>query len=404
MNSRLVIPSCHARRAAACLAVILALVGSPSPAAVADPTFEALAVGETTPSDAVGVDSIDDPAIWVDPVDPTRSVVIGADHADSSLSVYDLTGERLQRLQANQANNVDLRQGFSLGGTTVPVLGVAGGHHISFYTLDPATRQLADVTAGGAAIKVLGAHGLCLYRSPLTSRFYAFVTSNQTDLITQYELNGDSGAVTAKLVRTIDIHPRVQDGNDAPLEPCAADDAGGSLFVGEHDWHIWRYGAEPTDPAGTGDRVMVDSTLAEGGHFAPDVEGMTVVETPSGERFLMASSQGDATFNVYRAAAPYEFVRKFKVVTSATADGCDRTDGIAAAAVNLGPAFPQGIFVCQDNHNVAPAPGAMNLKFVRLETVLPADSLTAPAPAPVPEPEPQPQPQPQPEPQPQPQP
>ena len=403
MNPRPSTSSRRARRAAAGLTATLvagmsALNSVPSPAAVPDPIIEAPAVVETTPSDVSGSDSIDDPAIWVDPVDPTRSVVIGADHADGSLTVYDLAGERLQRLQRDRANNVDLRPGFPLGGATVPVLGVAGGHRVSFFTLDPATRRLANVTAGGEHLNVTGAHGLCLYRSSLTGRFYAFVTSNQTDTITQYELNGDSGMVAAQLVRTIDIHPRVPDGRDAPLEGCVTDDAGRSLFVGEHDWHIWRYGAEPTDPGGTGDRVMVDSTLPEGGHFDPDVEGMTVVEMPGGERFLVASSQGDDTFTVYRATAPYEFFRKVKVVASATADGCNRTDGIDAVAVNLGPSFPQGIFVCQDNQNTAPGPGAMNFKFVRLETVLPLGPATTPTPEPQPLPQPQPEPRPQPEP------
>ena len=381
------------------LATLMALVASPAPADTPDPTYEALAVGETAPSGAVG-DSIDDPAIWVDPADPTRSVVIGADHADDSLTVYDLEGQRIQRLYVDNVNNVDLRTGFSLGGVTGSVLGTAGGSRLRFFRIDPSTRHLHDVTAVSGGIKVVGAHGICLYRSRLTSRYYAFVTSNQTDTITQFELNGHAGAVSAQLVRTIDIHPRVADGRDAPLEGCATDDIGGSLFVGEHDWHIWRYGAEPTDPAGPGDRVMVDSTIAEGGHFAPDVEGMTVVKTPGGERFLIASSQGDATFIVYRAAAPYEFVRKVRVVRSATADGCDRTDGVEAVAVNLGPAFPQGLFVCQDNRNSDPGPGAMNFKYVRLETVLPLAAAPGPAPGPQPAPAPGPAPQPKPAPQP----
>ena len=128
-------PSRRARVTAAALAsmlvtTMLTLAAAPSPAATPDPILEVPAVLETTPSEATG-DSMDDPAIWVDPVDPSRSVVIGADHADGSLTVYDLAGERLQRLPRDRANNVDLRPGFLLGGVTVPVLGVAGGHRIS---------------------------------------------------------------------------------------------------------------------------------------------------------------------------------------------------------------------------------------------------------------------------------
>jgi 3-phytase len=354
-------------------------LGAP-PAPAADPIHEAPASVEAVPSDETG-DSVDDPAIWVDPTDPTRSVIIGADHADKGLSVYDLSGARIQELRLSSANNVDLRSGFSLGGATVPIVGLAGSGDVSFYKLDPATRQLSNVTKGGDNLAMGSAHGMCLYHSPVSGRFYAFVV-DRFGTVDQYELTDDAGKVAMERVRSIPVEPRgavAPDPND-PLEGCVADEAGRSLFVGEQDWHIWRYGAEPTDPTGTADRVKVDSDVSEGGHFKRDLEGLTVVNEPGGG-YLIGSSQGDHTYTVYRSTAPYEFVRKVKVVGSATADGCERTDGIDAVAANLGPAFPRGIFVCQDNYNEAPAPGNMNFKFVRLEHVLPLADGPLPAPS-----------------------
>ena len=165
--------------------------------------------------------------------------------------------------------------------------------------------------------------------------------------------DGDGGKVAIDEVREIKTEPRGTLGGDPDdaLEGCMADDVGGSLFVGEQDWHIWRYGAEHTDPTGTADRVMVDSDVSEGGHFARDVEGLTLVNTPGGEGYLIGSSQGDYTYTVYRSTAPYEFVRKVKVVAQGGVGGCERTEGIDATALSLGPAFPQGMFVCQDNYN-----------------------------------------------------
>jgi myo-inositol-hexaphosphate 3-phosphohydrolase len=357
-------------------------VGAPAVPAAGDAVIDAPAVVETTPSDATAFDSVDDPAIWVDPVDPTRSVVIGADHGDKGLSVYDLSGTRIFELELSSANNVDLRTGFTLGGATVPILGLAGSGDVSFYTLDPVTRHMANVTPGG---KIRGSsltqpgdgsftpHGICLYHSPVTQVFYAFVV-DRYGTIKQFELtDGGNGNVALKQVRHIDVQPRGTvggDPNDA-LEGCVADEVGHSLFVGEQDWSIWRYGAEPTDPGGTADRVIVDQDVSEGGHFARDVEGLTVVNEPGGGGYLIASSQGDHTFTVYRTSPPYEFVRKVDVVDSATADGCERTDGVDAVAADLGPAFPRGLFVCQDNANTEPAAGSQNFKFVRLETFLP---------------------------------
>jgi 3-phytase len=376
------------------LAATLVLAAAPL-ATAADPVTDVPAAVETAPSPNSG-DSVDDMAIWVDPADPARSVVIGADHGSHTLDVYDLSGSRLHSVDAS-ANNVDLRTGFPLAGTPVPLVGVAGSGEIAFYKLDPATRRLDNVTKGGS-VKVALAHGMCLYHSARDGRFYAFAV-NRGGSVTQYELVDEGEQVATRAVRTIEVDPRAPadaNGNDA-LEGCAADDEGGSLFVGEQDWYLWRYGAEPADPSGTaGDRALVDSDVSEGGHFSRDVEGLTVVNEPGGG-FLLASSQGDFTFNVYRRTAPYDFVRKVRIAKSPTADGCERTDGIDAVAADLGPAFPRGIFICQDNTNTDPAAGHMNFKFARLEHVVPlgegplpvpnptTTTTTAPGPGPQPE-------------------
>jgi 3-phytase len=390
----------------AALAATMMAVSAPPVPAAGDPIHEAPAAVETTPSDDTG-DSVDDPAIWVDPADPTRSVVIGADHGDKGLSVYDLSGKRIFELQLGSANNVDIRPGFSLGGDTVPIVGLAGSGDISFYTLDPVSRQLANVTPGGkigaGSLTTPGdatfvPHGICLYRSPITQGFYAFVIDRYGTIKQLGLTDGGDGKVALDEVRQIKTEPRGTvgvDANDA-LEGCVADEVGKSLFVGEQDWHIWRYGAEPTDPTGTADRVMVDKDESEGGHFARDVEGLTLVNEPGGGGYLIASSQGDHSYTVYRSSPPYEFVRKVHVVGSATSDGCERTDGIDAVAANLGPAFPRGLFVCQDNANKDPAPGNQNFKFVRLESFLPLAPPSDPGADPGPEPEPQPEPLPQP--------
>jgi hypothetical protein len=141
---------------------------------------------------------------------------------------------------------------------------------------------------------------------------------------------------------------------------------------------------------------MVDKDESEGGHFARDVEGLTLVNEPGGGGYLIASSQGDHSYTVYHSSPPYQFVRKVHVVDSATSDGCERTDGIDAVAADLGPAFPRGLFVCQDNANKDPAPGNQNFKFVPLESFLPLAPASDPGSDPRPEPEPQPDPAPQP--------
>jgi myo-inositol-hexaphosphate 3-phosphohydrolase len=334
----------------------------------------AVAARETTPAEAEG-DSVDDPAIWVDPAEPSRSVVIGANHLEKTLEVYDLSGARLQRVAVRAANNVDGRTGFPLGGSQVALFGTGGGGDnsgkISLWRLDPATRRLSNVTTGGT-IRTGAAYGFCMYRSGTSGRFYAF-SLGRGGKVEQWELFDDGGMVSGRLARTIDVNPApvAERGGDA-LEACATDDRSGALYVGEEKRGIWRYDAEPDAPAGAGDRTLVDS--ADGrGHLVADVEGIAVLDVPGSDGFLLASSQGDYTFNVYRRSPPHEFIRKVSVVGGTGADGCDRTDGIDAVATGLGPDFPRGLFVCQDNVNSDPDAN-QNFKYVPLEQVVPPGS------------------------------
>jgi len=119
-------------------------------------------------------DAADDMAIWINPWDRAQSLVIGTDKAADALEVYDLGGNRLQRIpdKNGSVNNVDLRYGFPLGGQYVDIV-VSGGSDVAVYKVDPITRQLVDITAGtiNAAHQ---AEGVCLYRSPYTGAFYVF--------------------------------------------------------------------------------------------------------------------------------------------------------------------------------------------------------------------------------------
>lgn len=138
--------------------------------------------------------------------------------------------------------------------------------------------------------------------------------------------------------------------------------------MSEEDRGIWRYGAEPDDS--TKERTLVDGTGRDG-HLSADVEGLAIVRQAGTTGYLIASSQGNDTFVVYRREAGNEYVRTFQVVDGTVADGCSHTDGIDALAADLGPAFPHGMFACQDNDNSSPgSKGNQNFKFVPLEAAV----------------------------------
>jgi 3-phytase len=356
------------------LAVPAARAAAPLSMAPSVPIDSVPAKFETDPV-AGERDAADDMAIWVNPWDRSQSLVIGTDKAADALEVYDLTGHRLQRIPDTNGsvNNVDLRYGFPLGGQYVDIV-VSGGSDVAVYKIDPLTRQLVDITAG----KIRAdnhASGVCLYRSPFTGAFYVFTQDGKNGNVEQLELfDNGLGQVGARSVRgPWDIHPEPVTVEDGEIEACTVDDVTGDYYVAEQDVGVWRYGAEPT--ASTLQRTLVISTyLVNDGFLVPDIEGIAVIHDDFGS-FLLASSQGDSTFGLYRLdllTAPYQLLRKFRVSSGAQADGCSITDGMDATSLWLGPEFPHGLFVCQDNTNSAPGmTGNQDFKYVPLDAIIP---------------------------------
>lgn len=276
---------------------------SPRIAAFAAPFAE-------TPDVVVGRgDDADDVAIH-----PSGFVIGVSKHADGGLEVYDLDADRLQWLQLGETNNVDLR------GSTV----------VSSNRSDDAVDVLAF--DGGSLVYERSfpvpfePYGICLYRDTVV------VTANGEGRVEQYSLAGE------RLRRFGDI--------TSQAEGCVADDERGLLYVAEEERGIWRFDADAdAGPTGT----LVDGV---GPHLEEDIEGLTLAGP-----FLIASSQGDATYAVYRDD---EFVASFRIRATAEVDEASGTDGLAADA-------GLDLLVVHDAEN---ADGrSSNYKYVRLSDV-----------------------------------
>jgi 3-phytase len=288
-------------------------------------------------------DAADDPAIWIDPDDPRRSIIIGTDKR-GGLGVYDLQGTEIQYLAGGRPNNVDLRRGFRLAGRRVTIVAAEerDRDQILLFRLDPRTRRLRPVAAGRipAGMEV---YGSCMYRSPVSGRFYVFVSS-KSGRIRQFRLLRVGTRVRAQHVRTFDVGDQT--------EACVADDRTGDLYVSEENRGIWRYRAEP---GAGGGRTLVDAAGGDG-HLTPDVEGLTLADG-----YLIASNQGRNSYTVYRRGPVDRYVTTFRIVAGHV-DGVHNTDGIDATSLPLGRDFPTGVLVAQDGDNRG---GNQNFKLVR---------------------------------------
>jgi 3-phytase len=340
--------------------VMLTMTGVPAAAVPPSSVLSVAADGETAPVRHRG-DAADDPAIWVHPSDPSASVVIGNDKK-GGLEVYDLAGARIQQITTPSGSwgNVDVRQAVTIGGSALDLVGVVRGG-MRFYTVDPASRQLSLVTDGTGTLPSGGGEGFCLYHSKVSGRLYAFV-NNRSGRVRQFEIHdadGD-GLLQSALVREFYV--------GSETEGCVADDETAAFYISEEDVALWRYEAEPS--AGSG-RTRVDD-VGSGGNLVADIEGLTLVHLPDGGGYLIASAQNIADprnsyFVVYERTGSNAFVAAFRVDSGVAADGCQRTDGIAAYPGSVGPMFPTGLFVCQDNNNTAPgSSGNQDFKLVQL--------------------------------------
>ena len=313
--------------------------------------LEVTATVETEPVNTGG-DSADDTTLWVNPSDPALSLLIGT-NKKRGLAVYDLSGKEIQFLTDGELNNVDHRDDFPLAGMKVPLVTASNRSNdsISIYKINVDTRRLENVAA--APVKTVEAYGSCMYRSSRTGKFYYIVTSKQ-GLVEQYELFDTGEGVAARRVRQIEVGTQV--------EGCVADDELGYLYIGEEDVGIWKYQAEPD--AGL-QRVSVDMT-GPGAHLVADVEGLTLAYGNAGKGYLIASSQGNSTYAVYRREGNNAYVNSFRIVAGAGIDGVTETDGVHVTTANLGPRFPNGVFIAQDGSDDK---GKQNFKLVPWQSI-----------------------------------
>jgi len=325
------------RRTAVALAASLSLAAcATTPAGL--PPVEVTAVAETDPVGTAREDAADDPAIWRNPDDPAASRIVGTDKK-AGLHVYDLTGRTLFSESSGLINNVDL--------TELPdgrVIVIASDRN------DPASAMLRawEMDKASGALRLLGTspggsgegYGFCLRRSG--DAVHAF-SALKDGTVEEYRLIFAGGEIRSEHLRTRKISTQI--------EGCVADPRDGTLYVGEETGGLWRFGAEDAQGSLV---VPIDNR-----YLIADLEGLALVPEGADGGWLVASSQGDNAFAVFRLPG-LEPVGRFRVAAGRYGS-VEETDGIELVAGDFGPQFPDGLFVAQDGHN---QPKAQNFKLV----------------------------------------
>ncbi|MFF9779976.1 phytase [Streptomyces sp. NPDC013978] len=380
----------------------------------------------------------DDPAIWRNPADPDRSLVV-ATAKEGGLRVYDLDARLVQSLAApkpparddapGRYNNVDLVTGLrtSAGRADVAVVSDRGNDRLRIYRIDPARPNgpLTDITDPAAAPVFSAdqteindqrtAYGLATWTDRATGRSYALVSRRERTRLALLELlPAAGGTVGYRKIRTLDLpatfrlpdgtrwSPCGEPGELPQVEGMVVDPATGTLYAGQEDIGIWRLRADLTGKPVLIDRTReygVPGTYDEeteecvpgadpgygGKRLSADVEGLTIYQERDGDGYLLASSQGDDTFALYdrEVSEGNEYEGGFRVgAASDTLDGVEECDGAAVLNAPLGRRYPRGLLVVQDGHETPEVPDgeggtrtATGFKFVDLGELADATDL-----------------------------
>jgi 3-phytase len=299
---------------------------------------------ETTPVPTIA-DAADDPEIWVNPHHASRSLVLGTDKK-SGLLVYNMEGQETQHLPVGRVNNVDLRYNAAYHGKTVDIAVASNRtrNSLSLFAIDREEGRVLPVTEVPTQLSEI--YGICMYQSG--SGTYA-IANDKDGRFHQFRLTLEDDHWTGELVREFRVATQP--------EGCVANDRTGQLFVGEEDEAVWVVNAEPV--ASEPERIA-----SAGGELTADIEGLSLYQG-NDQDYLVVSSQGDDSYAVYNAAAPWEFRGKFRIGINhgKTIDGASETDGLAVTSANLGGVWSQGMLVVQDGRNVMPTE-AQNFKYV----------------------------------------
>lgn len=298
---------------------------------------------------------VDDPAIWVHPSEPDRSLVIGTVKVaapDGALMVYGLDGAVRQTIAGlDRPNNVDVEYGFQLAGRPVDLVVVTERlrRSLRVFRIAGDGERLVEV----ASVPVLDGQegdagapmGIGLYRRPADGRVFAIVAPKEggrRDYLWQYEIEDDgTGAVRARLVRRFGTFSGREE-----IEAIAVDDELGYVYFADERSGIRKWHADP-DSAGGG------TELAHFGRagFRGDHEGIAIYTTGNRTGYVVCTDQVQdrSEYRVYRREGapgrPHDHQPVLKVVRGTG----DSTDGIEATSRPLGARFPYGVLVAMNS-------------------------------------------------------
>lgn len=316
-------------------------------APVAADAIKATVITEPTPNDT------DDPAIWVHPTNPSKSLIVGTDkEVGGGVYVYDLNGKIVNKFIGMQRpNNVDIAYGLKVGDTVVDVAVVTerNSNQLRVFSMP----DLKPIDGGGLAMfegeteeDYRDVMGIALYthqQGTEEQKIYAVVgrkSGPSSNYLWQYELKGkEDGTVEAKKVRAFGTYSGKKE-----IEAIAVDNELGYIYYSDEMAGVRKYYADPFK--GNEELAFFATTDAKRDH-----EGIAIYKTGAQTGYILVSDQQENNFLVYaregKNGNPHQHELLAKIPVSTI-----ECDGADASNANFGPPFEKGMLVAMSNGNV----------------------------------------------------
>jgi len=297
----------------------------------------------------------DDPAIWINPTNPEKSLIIGTDKTGNALYVFDLKGKIVQKIGGIlRPNNVDVEYGLPLAGRTTDIVVATerNARRLRIFAIDSASLRLRDITDPKGATVFAGQEGdsaapmgIALYRRPKDGAIYAVVSRKagpSGTYLWQYRLVPTAeGRVRLQKVREFG-----QFSGKGEIEAVAVDDQLGYVYYADENYGILKYHADPEHPEAS---KLLAVFGKEG--FEGDREGIAVYPTKGDKGYLLCVDQRPQRSVVYvfrREGTPADDHDHQQAIAVVHTDS-DETDGIEATSHPLGKQFPSGLFIMMNS-------------------------------------------------------
>ena len=292
----------------------------------------------------------DDPTIWVNIKDPSKSLIFGTDKGNDNpkggaLLAYNLMGKNIPEKSIhglNRPNNVDLEYGMLIEGVATDIIALTerGKSQIRIFAV-PSMEPLDD---GGIPVfegekgDMRLPMGIALFRRPEDKSIFCIVSRKNGEsgsYLWQYLLKPENGMIKAECIRKFGIF----EGDE--IEAIAVDDELGYVYYSDEGAGVRKYYADPKKS---------NKELACFGKkdFLKDNEGISIYTGEKGSGYILVSDQQANRFNIYTRQGSKTNPHDHKLIKSVET-ATKESDGSEVTSYPLGDTFSHGLFVAMSD-------------------------------------------------------